>query len=81
MASTREAVSFLGILRGGGQEATCTVLATKVSLPGGGPGAVAYCDYEIESVSKQLPEGVYQLLARGETTSLRHTKDGYWVAG
>jgi hypothetical protein len=80
MASIREAVSFPGILRGGGHEANCTVLATKVSLPGGGPGAVAYCEYDIKNVSKALPDGVYQLLARGETTSLRHTKEGYWLA-
>jgi len=80
MASTREAVSFPGVLQGGGHEATCTVQATKVSLPGGGPAAVAYCDYEIENVSKALPEGGYQLLARGETTPWRHTKEGYWLA-
>jgi len=54
MASIRERVSFLGILRGGGHEANCTVQATKVSLPGEA-SVFEYVDYSAEKVSKPLP--------------------------
>jgi len=78
MASTREPVSFPGILRGGGHEANCTVRATKVSLPGA-PGVLEYADRSIENVSKLLPDGLYELSAHGETISVRN-KNGFWLS-
>jgi hypothetical protein len=45
MASQRERVSFPGTIKGGGDEATCTVYATKVTLPG--TNESAYTDYSI----------------------------------
>jgi hypothetical protein len=78
MVSTREAVSFPGILRGGGHEANCTVRAIKVSLPGA-PSVFEYVDYSVENISTPLPEGVYELSAQGKTIRLRN-KDGYWVS-
>jgi hypothetical protein len=77
MGSQKEAVSFPGIIRGGGHEANCTVLATKVGLPG---IASTYCDYSVENVSKPLPEGRYQLFVNGETYALRY-ENGFWLAG
>ena len=78
MASTREPVSFPGILRGGGVEANCTVRAIKVSLPGM-PSMFEYVEYSIESVSKPLPDNVYELSANGRTIAVRN-KNGHWVS-
>src|SRR3984893_15014471 len=77
MASTRERVSFPGLLRGQGHEASCTVRATKVTLPG--TGHFAYTQYSIENVSKTLPEGEYQLSANGEVSTVRH-QNGHWLS-
>ena len=77
MYSTRERVSFPGVLRGQGHEATCTIYATKVSLPGTSASAITDCD--IVHVSKVLPEGIYELVARGETTKIRF-KNGFWLS-
>jgi hypothetical protein len=78
MASIREHVSFPGILQGGEHDANCTVRATKVNLPGE-PSVFEYIDYSVENVSKQLPDGVYQLLAQGKTITLRY-QNGFWLA-
>jgi hypothetical protein len=78
MASIKERVRFPGTLRGEGQEATCTVRAIKVSLPG--TAEFAYTDYEVENVSKQLPEGIYQLFTNGETIAVKY-RNGFWLAG
>lgn len=77
MASQRERVSFPGIIKGGGHEASCTIHATKVTLPG--TSESAYTDYSIQSVSKALPEGNYEVTARGETTRVRF-HNGHWLA-
>jgi hypothetical protein len=79
MPSTKERACFEGILRGQGHEATCTVEATKVSLPGS--NAVAYTGYRIDprSVSMSLPDGIYTLSANGEQHQLRH-QNGHWLA-
>jgi hypothetical protein len=78
MASTREPVSFPGKLHGAELEADCTVRATKVSLPDAS-GVFAYVDYLIENVSKQLPDGLYQLSVNGETISVNR-KNGFWLS-
>ena len=78
MASTREPVSFPGILRGGGHEANCTVRAIKVSLPGM-PSMFEYVDYSIENVSKPLPDNVYELSANGKTITVRN-QNGNWLS-
>jgi hypothetical protein len=77
MASQRESVSFPGIIKGGGHEASCTIYATKVTLPG--TSESAYTDYSIQGVSKALPEGNYDVTARGETTRVR-LQNGHWLA-
>jgi len=77
MASQRERVSFPGIIKGGGHDANCTMYATKVTLPG--TSESAYTDFSIQSVSKSLPDGTYEVTARGETTRVR-LQNGYWVA-
>jgi len=78
MASTKESVSFPGTLRGAGQEANCTVGATKVSLPGE-PSVFEYVNYSIKDVSKPLPDGDYELLAHGKTITVRN-KNGHWLS-
>ncbi len=77
MVSIRETVRSPGILRGEGQEATCTVSAMKVTLPG--TNESGYMDYSIENVSKALPDGNYQLTAYGETIRVRHQR-GHWLS-
>jgi hypothetical protein len=74
----RTPVTDAGTLRSESHEATCTVRATKVSLPGS-PGIFDYVDSSIESVSEELPEGIYQISAFGKTESVRY-KNGYWLA-
>jgi hypothetical protein len=78
MASTREPVSFPGILRGGGHEANCTIRAIKVSLPGK-PSVFEYVEYSIENVSKPLPDNVYELSANGKTIAVRN-QNGNWLS-
>jgi hypothetical protein len=78
MASTREPVSFPGILRGGGHEGTCTVRAMKVSLPGK-PSVFEFVNYSIENVSKPLPDGIYELSANGRTIAVRN-QNGNWLS-
>jgi hypothetical protein len=73
----REHVSFSGLIRGEGHEASCTINAMKVTLPG--TSESAYVDYSIQGVSKPLPEGNYEVTARGETTHMRF-HDGHWLA-
>jgi hypothetical protein len=75
MSSTREAVSFTGVLRGQGQEATCTVQAIKVTVPGGG----ALTKKRVVSVSKALPEGVYHLSVNGEAPTAVRYSNGHWL--
>jgi hypothetical protein len=77
MASRRDDVRLPGVLWAGGHEATCVVSATRVSLLG--LSAVAYRNYSIEQVSKDLPEGSYQLSVNGEIIPMRH-HNGQWPA-
>lgn len=78
MASTKEPVSFPGILRGAGQEANCTVRATKVSLSGE-PSVFACVNFSIKEVSKPLPDGDYELVAHGKTVTVRNN-NGHWLS-
>ncbi|MGA2594901.1 MAG: hypothetical protein ABSH32_33800 [Bryobacteraceae bacterium] len=71
MAPIRELASFPGVLLGEGQEARCTVFATKASLPGA-PGVFEYVDYDIPNASKVLPNGIYLLVAQGKTITVRY---------
>ena len=77
MPSKREPVSFSGVLRGQGQEATCTIDAIKVSLLGA--NVSNYVDFRVRSVSKALPEGVYELTANGEASRVQ-LRNGFWIA-
>lgn len=77
MTSPRRMVRFSGTLLGQGEEAACIINAMEVTNPG--VGAVAYCRQSIESVSKVLPDGDYQLLANGETVAF-HFSNGNWLS-
>jgi hypothetical protein len=79
MSSSRERVSFPGVLRGQGHEARCTVEAEKVRLPGGSD--INYTNYRIKpgSISKLLPNGNYTLTVNGELHEARH-HNGLWSA-
>lgn len=78
MASRTERVSFPGIIRGEGYEASCTVRATKVTHPSGIDAA--YMDYSIENVSKPPPrEGNYEVTAGRETIRV-HFRNGQWLS-
>ena len=79
MASRKEIVRLPGILSGQGHEATCTIEALQVTLPGGGASALAR--QKVVNVSKTLPEGVYQLsINGGPPTPVRHS-NGHWLDG
>jgi hypothetical protein len=78
MASTKTIVRLLGILRGSGLEATCTVEATKVTESGG--GLFQHTNFKVANVSKTLPEGEYQLIVDGLTIAVRYMNDD-WLAG
>lgn len=76
MASSQRRVRFQGVLRSNDQEVTCQITATEVSIPGVPP---AYCQYAVNSVSKKLPPGKYELTTRGEVIRVRF--DGnFWLA-
>lgn len=77
--STRERVTFPGVLTGQGHTATCTIEADLVTLPGSNAGA--YTGYRVEpgSVSEVLPEGIYALFVNGERHQVRYA-DGQWIA-
>jgi hypothetical protein len=72
-----ERISFIGLLRGDGGQAECTVSAIKVSLPG--TTDYELTQYSIMRVSKPLPEGKYQLSAHGKTIDITH-HNGDWLA-
>jgi hypothetical protein len=75
----RRRVVYCGRLSGQGHEADCEVSAIAVPEPGG--GITAYAKYSVQKVSKQLPEGSYQLLLpSGETQRWRH-QSGHWLSG
>jgi hypothetical protein len=76
MVSKKERVRFTGELSGEGQEATCTALATRVSLPG---FDATYIDYSISDVSHAIPDGRYVLSVNGETIPVVR-RNGFWVS-
>jgi hypothetical protein len=57
---------------------TCTLRATKVTLPVA-PNVFEYAEFSIENVSKEFPEGVYQISAFEKTNSVRY-KNGFWLS-
>ena len=69
-------VSFSGVLRGQRREATCTVFATQVTVPG--TGIVRHTDYSIGEVTLELPDGQYELSANGESI-LVIRRSGSWI--
>jgi len=78
MSSKKEIVVLRGSLKGNGYEATCTVQALKVSLPP--TDHFTYAQFNITSVSEKLPPGVYELTVAGETSSVRQSPLGPWIA-
>lgn len=80
MSQIRQRVNASGVLRGEGQEATCTVLMTKVTkLIGGKPVDSIYIEHEIINVSNALPQGIYELNVRDENFLVRR-RNGGWIA-
>jgi hypothetical protein len=79
MASTREVIRLAGMLRGQGHEATRTIEAIRVTAPGGGVSALTR--QRIVSVSRELPEGIYQLSVSGELPSAVRYSNGHWLDG
>jgi hypothetical protein len=75
--SHKQIVAFSGTIKNDSDEAQCTVMATKVTLPG--TGVFAYGQYSVHTVSKSLPVGNYQLTVNGETIPVRHI-NGAWLA-
>jgi len=74
--STREPVRCSGIIRGAGGEATCTVYAMKVSLPG--TDQFEYVDWSVKNMSVNLPDGPYQVSAFGRVTAVA-IRNGYFL--
>ena len=78
MTSLRKSVAFTGMLKGEGGEAECTVTAVAVHLQG--TNEVAYTNFGIHSVSKELPVGKYQLHVNGSVQEVQRTAQGFWIA-
>jgi hypothetical protein len=78
MAAIKEFVSFLAVLRGQGQEATCTLRALLVTPHGGGESELTRLT--IVDVSQLLPDGDYQLTVNsGPPMAVRYSS-GEWVS-
>ena len=77
MTIRKRTVRWIGLLRGNGEEAGCTVEALEVTNPAGGPPA--YAQYEIIYVSRPLPSGVYDVQVNGQRFRVRHAH-GHWTA-
>jgi hypothetical protein len=76
----KESVRFIGLLRGAGQEVTCTVKAVELMHPE--VTGSNYIDYKIERVSTPLPEGRYQLLVNnGVTFTIDWWNERWWPVG
>jgi hypothetical protein len=76
MTLKRESVRFEGTLRGGGLEATCTVIAVKITDQESGETKCA--EYRPPSPSIHLPAGEYQLETNGVVLIVRNTAEGFW---
>jgi len=74
----RERVRLKGIVRGEGREATCTIAAVRVSLPGE-PGISETTDWSMLDVSESLPDGDYEILADGKHEKVRLV-NGHWLS-
>ena len=74
----RERVILHGVVRGEGREATCTIEAVLVSLPGA-PGVSETTDWSMRSVSEALPDGKYEVLADGKREQVRFV-NGQWLS-
>ena len=74
----KERVRLQGVVRGEGREATCTIIATRVSLPGA-PGVSETTDWSMLDVSEPLPDGNYEIVADGKTEHVRLV-NGQWLS-
>ena len=72
----RESVILLGSLHGLEREATCTVIAEKVSLPG--TDMYEYARLLISGEPKDLPDGQYDLVYEGGTVPVQ-LRRGTWI--
>ena len=74
----RERVRLKGVVRGEGREATCTISAARVSLPGAA-GVSETTDWAMLDVSEPLPDGNYEVLADGKREQVRLV-NGQWLS-
>jgi hypothetical protein len=72
----RQRVRFVAVVRGQGGEAQCEGWVTIVTLPGLPP---EYTQYQIDTLSKPLPDGSYTIIAHGRSVPLRYA-NGNWLA-
>ena len=77
MASMKR-VSFPGIVRGEGREATCRIEATRVSLDAAA-GVSETTNWSIVDVSESLPDGNYEVFADGKQEHVRRV-EGQWLS-
>jgi hypothetical protein len=77
MSTSREHVKLSGRLSGQGLNAECIVSAIKLRLRPDGPSDFAR--YSVESVSKTLPEGNYELAIANGKTLLVCQHRGQWL--
>jgi len=74
----RERVRLKGVVRGEGPEATCTISAAQISLPGAA-GVSETTDWVMLDVSEPLPDGNYEILADGKREQVRLV-NGQWLS-
>jgi hypothetical protein len=79
MASTREIVRLPGTVSGQGHEATCIVQAIRVTQ--GGSGASELTRKKVVSVSRDLPDGIYQLSVDGAPPERVRYSGGHFLDG
>lgn len=75
--SKRESVILKGILKGMGREASCAILALKVSLPQLNIFEYVRCD--IHEAPADLPDGQYSVSFDGRTMKVKKL-DGNWLS-
>lgn len=77
MPSHSERVTVAGIIKGQGLEATCRMSALKVTSTDGTDSALT--GFKILSVSESLPDGNYELIAKGKSEFLK-LQNGKWMS-
>ena len=74
----RERIQLTGTVCGEGREATCTIAATRVTLPGA-HGVSETADWSMPHVAEQLPDGNYEITADGKRVQVKLVH-GQWLS-